>query len=410
MLALFKFRKEILILLGNIADHFDTYLYVFLAPLLAKLFFPNSDPVVSLILSYSVLSSSIVTRPFGSYIFSIIAARSNPLNALSYSLMGIGCATMLIGALPSYETIGVAAPILLVMLRMAKGVCAAGESAIAGLYIIEDKSDKPAIRRSYLYQSSTIIGIIFASLVSTLVYYIDTANIWRVFFILGGVASIIGYVLRKKYNDGQSSQKKIIHSLIEQANWRVLWNYRKTILKIASVTSVSQLTYVMPFVVMNYLVPLVTDITLKDMMAINTLMLFFDLIAIPAIGELVSKYKPVNLLKIANLALMITILPIWYFLERSSLIYITYIRIWIVICGIVFLCPLSIWCREQVIETKNKYLVVSMGYVLSSVLVGKLTPSICLIIYHTTGSLIAVGGYFFVILLTCSAVLYSRFS
>ena len=94
MLDLFKFRKEIIILLGNIADHFDTYLYVFLAPVLAKLFFPNSDPVISLILSYSVLSSSIVTRPFGSYIFSIIAARNKTLNALSYSLMGIGCATI----------------------------------------------------------------------------------------------------------------------------------------------------------------------------------------------------------------------------------------------------------------------------------------------------------------------------
>lgn len=178
-------------------DHFDRYLYMFLAPVLAPLFFPNEDPVVELMIAYAVLATSMVTRPVGVYIFGMIAKNHNPTKALSISLIGVGCVTFCIGLLPDYSLLGSFAPILLVIFRMCRDVFAAGENSIAKLYILQDKNQKEAFRGSYLYQTSTILGIAFASLAATLVHYADFVWSWRICYLLGGSAAIIGYILRK---------------------------------------------------------------------------------------------------------------------------------------------------------------------------------------------------------------------
>lgn len=99
-------RRDVSILIGNLLDHFDAGLYGFLAPVLAPLFFPNHDYVVQLILAYSVLATSLVTRPIGSIIFSILARRSGPVYSLSYSLLGAAISTAFMGLIPIYDSIG----------------------------------------------------------------------------------------------------------------------------------------------------------------------------------------------------------------------------------------------------------------------------------------------------------------
>ena len=75
-------KRDYSILIGNTVDHFDTALYAFLAPIFAQLFFPNSDPMISLILAYSILATTIITRPLGSYIFGLIALTHGPAVSL----------------------------------------------------------------------------------------------------------------------------------------------------------------------------------------------------------------------------------------------------------------------------------------------------------------------------------------
>ena len=99
-------NRDISILIGNMLDHFDAGLYGFLAPILAPLFFPDHDYVVQLILAYSILATTLITRPIGAIVFSIIARRQGPLSALSLSLMGAAISTALMGGIPTYETIG----------------------------------------------------------------------------------------------------------------------------------------------------------------------------------------------------------------------------------------------------------------------------------------------------------------
>ena len=384
--------KDFTILLGNVVDHFDTSLYIFLAPILAPLFFPHSDQIVALIMAYSILATSIITRPIGTYIFGIIAQNHGPSLALSYSLIGVGIGTLATGLLPDYQTIGFMAPALLVALRMISGIFAAGECAIAKLYILHDKSENEAFRGSYLYQTSSILGIALASLAVTIVHYLEINNAWRLCFIFGGIATFIGFFLRKA---SMVIEKKATEELIKFYSPRALhtlWKHKMDLIRIAIVTSFNHITYVIPFVTMNHLIPMVTDIEIKTMMMLNSFMLVFDMLAIPFIGKITAGLNKQHIMVTASAVLTLTIIPIWYFIENSTLFYISFVRLWIVIWGIVFLCPLNLWCRDQVMGNE-KYIVVGIGTALGASPIGKLSPAICLALYHTTGSYMTIAFY-----------------
>lgn len=161
-------KKDLSILIGNSLDHFDTNIYSFLAPILSIVFFPKDEPIVALILTYGMLATSIITRPIGSIIFSIIAKKRGATLALSYSLIGVAITTMLIGIIPTYQMIGWFSPLMLLIIRMMLGIFGEGEHCIAKLYIVENKTQSRGVKASYLYELSTIFGIIIASSVSAI--------------------------------------------------------------------------------------------------------------------------------------------------------------------------------------------------------------------------------------------------
>lgn len=396
-------KRDIAILLGNIVDHFDRSLYIFLAPIIAPLFFPNTDQLVSLTLAYLILSGELIAKPLGNYIFAVIADNKGPGVALSYSLMGIGIFTGLISILPDYQAIGIMAPILLALTRVIGGIFAAGESVVANLYVLEGRNGASAMRRSYLYQSSTIIGIILASVAATVIFYCAIREIWRIPFAFGSVAAFMGYFFRIYFFDqkflNEPSKRPIIYGL--KSGVKIIRQYKLTLMKIILAQNISQISYVLPFVLMNYFVPLITDIPTTTMMVANNLMLVFDLIMLCAIGELSKHFHPANIMKYSSFVLMVTIIPLWFFIPNSSILYVSFIRVWIVIWGIIFLCPLSIWCRDQLHDSKDRYLIIGLGSSIASIFAGKMTPSLCLFLYYISGSYIILSLYFFAIFASC---------
>ena len=161
-------KRDLSILIGNLLDHFDNALYGFLAPIFAPLFFPEYDTIIQLILVYSFMATSAITRPLGAFIFGMIARKFGPLISMSYSLTGVAIGAIFIGLIPTYDTIGQWAAILLLVIRFIKGIFAAGENAIVKLYILENKDDKSAFKASYIYQGSSMIGADLSSLFSSI--------------------------------------------------------------------------------------------------------------------------------------------------------------------------------------------------------------------------------------------------
>lgn len=382
-------KRDLYILIGNSIDHFDTAIYSFIAPILSIVFFPNKEPVVGLILTYGILVTSIITRPIGTIIFSIIAKKLGPYLALSYSLIGVAITTISIGFIPNYETIGSMAPIMLTIIRMIQGIFAEGECTISRLCILDDKPQSDGLKASYLYQLSTMVGIIVASFTSTIIIANSHQEYWRLAFILGGSCGAIGYYLRKNttalyiVTKTQDSFSKSIYQL---------WTNKLTVLRVSIITGFSYMTYVVPFVVMNNFIPDITNISLQTMMNYNTALLILDAAMIPIIGYLIRDYQPKNIMIISSSVLLITIIPSWLFMENGSLWYVNLIRLWIIILGLVFLCPMN-YLLNSICNNNDKYLLIGIGNAIGTSIFGRFTPAICIALWHFTSAPLSIALY-----------------
>lgn len=398
-------KKDLSILIGNMLDHFDTSLFGFLAPVMAPVFFPEYDPAAQLVLTYGILVTSIITRPAGAIIFGMIARKHGAIISLSYSLIGVAVTTFAIGCVPSFNSIGIAAPILLAIIRMIRGVFSSGEITVAKLYIMENKPQILALKASYLYQTSTILGIILASIASWFVIRSELHELWRLCFWLGGLTGFFGYTLRKIQINLPSNIKKNIQK--HEPTLKLLLNNKFNILRVAVVTSFSYVTYSIPFIVMNNFIPLITKVSLEDMMASNTALLVFDMLLIPLVGRFAQNFSPRQIMLAASSTLAISILPLWYYLENSSIWYVSFVRCWIVVLGVVFMIPVNLWYKN-LFNNQDQYLIVGIGNALGTGIVGHMIPAICFSLWYITLSSMSVAIFIalttvFTILVICKS-------
>lgn len=384
--------RDYAILIGNIIDHFDTSLYVFIAPILAPIFFPSSDPIVGLIIAYGVLSTSIFTKPLGAYIFGLLANNKGANCALSWSLMIAGSFTLLIGLVPSYDSVGYISPLIFVSLRIIREIGASGEVELAKLYILDDKFGEDGVKGSYIFESSTIIGTIIASIAATIIYYVEFKELWRIYHFFGATAALVGWLIRKKYTIMLPfDYKKMIElRFFTLDGIKILLLHKAKLIKIGIAFGFSYLTYSVAFIIMNQIAPMISDTALESMMLTNNFMLAIDLIMIHIAGNIVSKYDYKKIMIFACYILGLSIIPLWYFMNGASFYYILFVRLWVVFWGVVYLCPLNFWAKNQILG-EERYLIVGIGSTIGSSLIGKISPAICMSIIYYTNSILLVA-------------------
>lgn len=379
-------KRDLSILIGNSLDHFDTAIYSFIAPVISEIFFPNYDPIVSLILTYSVFASSLFTRPIGSIVFSVVARNKGAALALSYSLIGLSITTIAIGFIPTYAVLGCFAPFILTIFRMLQGIFAEGEKAIAKLYILENKLHVQAVEASTLYQFSSMVGIILASFAGTLLINYNYSNYWRLCFILGGGGVIIGYNLRKYVYRVEIDQVKPLYYEI-----KLVRDNKLKIFSVAVVSCFSYVTYSVVFIVMNNFVPGITSISLELMMSYNIILLVVDAGMLLLIGYLIREYNSTRVMMISTVVLFFTIVPLWRNMDGSGLWYVNFVRLWIITIGIFFTCSMNVWINS-LFENEDKYLLSGIGEAIGSS-IGRLTPILCMTLWHFTKFSISIALY-----------------
>jgi len=190
--------------IGCIIEWYDFFLYGVVAGLVFnKLFFPKEDPFVGLLLAYVTFAIGFVARPVGGILFGHFGDRLGRKGMLVLTLLLMGISTLLIGLLPTYETAGIWAPILLLVLRILQGLGIGGEWGGAVLMAIEYA---PKERRGF-YGSWPQIGVPGGLFLATIVVTILSTTIseeaflawgWRVAFLLSGLLVVIGLYIRLK--------------------------------------------------------------------------------------------------------------------------------------------------------------------------------------------------------------------
>ncbi len=193
-------------LVGSSIEWFDYFLYGTVAGLVFnKLFFPAEDPTVGLLLSYASFALSFFIRPLGGIIFSHIGDRIGRKRTLVLTLSLMGGATAAMGLLPTYETIGIMAPILLITLRLIQGIGLGGEWGGALLLAYEYAPQN----RKGLFGSIPQMGVTIGLLLGTLVMSIMTLMPeqafmnwgWRIPFLLSALLVVFGLWIRKDIDE-----------------------------------------------------------------------------------------------------------------------------------------------------------------------------------------------------------------
>jgi MFS family permease len=199
-------------LIGTAIEYYDFLIYASLAALVfGKVFFPNSDPAVATIASFGTFAAGYVARPVGGVLFGHFGDRMGRKSMLVLTMTLMGVSSFLIGVLPGYASIGVAAPILLVAFRVVQGIALGGEWGGATLMVAEYAEPE---RRGFwngVMQMGSPIGSLLAVLVVTAVTWLPEDAMlawgWRVPFVLSAVLLVAGLYIRLNVSETPAFQR-----------------------------------------------------------------------------------------------------------------------------------------------------------------------------------------------------------
>ncbi|HEY6701866.1 MAG TPA: MFS transporter [Pseudolabrys sp.] len=200
--------------LGTIFEWYDFYLYAVLAPFFASLFFPAGNDTAALLSAFATYAAGFLVRPFGALIFGRIGDLVGRKYTFLVTIMVMGSATFLVGVLPTFNSVGWLAPILLVTLRLCQGLALGGEYGGAATYVAEhSRPHERGYATSYI-QTTATLGLLLALIVIALCRGNMVAKDfsewgWRIPFLVSVILLVFSVYIRLKLNETPIFQKMV---------------------------------------------------------------------------------------------------------------------------------------------------------------------------------------------------------
>jgi MFS family permease len=381
-------------LVGTTLEFYDHFIFGTAAALVfPKIFFPQTDPFVATLLSLLTYGMAFVARPLGAAIFGTLGDRIGRKFVLVTTLLLMGLATVLIGILPTYAQIGVAAPILLVTLRVIQGVAIGGEWGSAALMVNEfDPTGKRKGFYGSLIQVASPLGVLLANgafgfmgSITSDAEFLEWG--WRVPFLASAVLVVFGYFIRRTVNESpvflklEAEQEKV-HSPLREV---VREHWFPLLLAIGVRVAQGVIWYMFSLFLLIY-VP--KHLGLSNEIAINLLIwgAVAGLIATPIFGLLLDRYGQRRMLLIAVGMAMVWSFVFFELLATKDPVMIAIASIVGMVCEAALFAPLASFIPQLFIP-KVRCTGASLGFQLGVVVGGSLAPGICLYLldrYHSS--------------------------
>jgi MHS family proline/betaine transporter-like MFS transporter len=237
---------------GQFFELYDFSIYGFFAPEIGRAFFPAADPLTSLVAAFATYGVGFVMRPVGAIVVGAYGDRAGRKAALVFTVGLMGLATGLVAFLPSYNQIGIWAPILLLILRLAQGFSTGGEWGGAAAFLVEHA---PVGKRGFIgsfHQVATQIGNFTGFILAALLAFIFTTEAfqewgWRIAFLIGALLAPVGYYLRTRVAETPVFQQAEARKQVASSPLRVIFteHWRLVIagISIAAIAATGSITF-----------------------------------------------------------------------------------------------------------------------------------------------------------------------
>lgn len=206
--------------IGNVLEWYDFAVYGYFAAAIGRAFFPQEDPVAQILAAFGIFAVGFLMRPVGGAVIGSIGDKFGRRAALTVSVVAMAIPTFLVGILPSYEVLGIAAPIVLTLLRMVQGLSVGGEYTTSIIFIIEQAPPNRRALVGAMGCCGAVGGILLGSATGALLASVMSEQAleswgWRIPFILGLIVGIAGVVLRRHVQEIPRAAKKENSPLLE---------------------------------------------------------------------------------------------------------------------------------------------------------------------------------------------------
>ncbi|MDI2029559.1 MFS transporter [Saccharopolyspora sp. TS4A08] len=386
-------------LVGTSLEWYDFFLYGSAAALVFnEVFFPSFDPLTGTLLSFLTFAIGFIARPIGGVLAGHYGDRFGRKKVLLFTVSLMGASTVAIGLIPTYATIGIAAPILLIIIRLAQGFALGGEWAGGALMIAERA---PAARRGFL-TSFVQVGVPIGTLVSTAVLYLMSSVLsreafvqwgWRVPFLLSVVVVAIGIYIRRQVAETPAFTETKERDRGTRAPILTLLRTQPIdVLRVIGIRAGADIVY---YLLVTFLLTYVTT-TLglpRNVGLLATLIgAGMQLFTYPAFAALSDRYGRRKVTVFGAAGAFVWMFVFFPLVDTKS----TGLIVLAVLGGLLFHSAMygvqASWICE-LFDTQHRYSGASLGYQLSGIVGGSLAPTIAVALLQVSHSTTLVVAY-----------------
>ena len=278
---------------GNLVEWYDWYVYAAFSLYFAKAFFPQGDLTAQLLNTAAIFAVGFLMRPIGGWLMGVYADKKGRKAALMLSVVMMCGGSLIIALTPSYATIGVAAPVLLVLARLLQGLSVGGEYGTSATYLSEMATKE---HRGFFssFQYVTLISGQLIALAVLIILQLTLTNEqleswgWRIPFLIGAACAVTALYLRRGMEETASFKKKD-ESVVQESLMRTLMRHPKELLTVVGLTMGGTLAfYTYTTYMQKYLVNTV-GMSKSDSTMISAATLFLFMLLQPVVGALSDK-------------------------------------------------------------------------------------------------------------------------
>lgn len=379
-----KFSKVRAITIASIGSGLEVYdfsIYIFLAPIIAELFFPQTNYFASLLLTFTIFAVGYFSRPLGAVLFGHYGDKTGRKAGLVVTIVLMAISTALIGLLPTFKTIGILAPLLLVALRFLQGVAVGGDLPGAITFTAEYVSSKNRGFACSLIFLSVNTGLLLASAMGGLLAYLLSHEQllgwgWRLAFLLGIILGVVGFYLRKKIADTPYFQQLAeLQAQVKLPLLQLLKENIKQVLQGIGLVWLLAIVIAQLFLYMPTYLNTITHLNLQTALLINSANILVFSLCIPLVGYLSDRIGRKPIIVITAFLFITLSYPLYISLNHAGLAekiaalnYFAFLA-----AGIVGTVPSTL---AELFPTQTRYSGVGIAYNISFAIFAGLTPVI----------------------------------